>query len=228
MKCDIQSVVKNPRYRILAINGEHYLLDMWRSFWKIIFPFLFWLLPNTVFKVEDPELVKKLREREVKQQTKLGTAGTLLGGGIAVFLGNLLTPLIERFGVESTIGINISIVAITIILMSFLFFYMTRLSKNRLYKMINMEQLSTSRLWIRPGSIKRFLQVLFQYFFLLSLTVLFFGGFFEMQNIIMLLLAAVCFLLVLISSLLAVTGDQIVVKFKRSKKQLSNAKQYKK
>jgi len=51
----------NPRYRILEINDERYILDMGKSFWKVIFPFSYWILPNTAYKVNDYEIIEKIQ-----------------------------------------------------------------------------------------------------------------------------------------------------------------------
>ncbi|MEW9678045.1 DUF443 family protein [Lentibacillus sp. L22] len=51
MNCEVRDIPKILRYRMLTIDGEVYILDLWGSFWKIIFPFLFWILPNRVYKV---------------------------------------------------------------------------------------------------------------------------------------------------------------------------------
>lgn len=62
MNCEVQRLEDNIRYRILIINEEQYVLDMEQSFWKIIFPFLFWMLPSTVYKVEDPFILEQLKK----------------------------------------------------------------------------------------------------------------------------------------------------------------------
>lgn len=215
MDSDIQNVSKNPRYRILEIKGERFVLDMWGSFWKIVFPFLFWMFPNKIYKLEDPNVVEKLKEHKVAEQhTKIGVAGTLLSGGIAVFFGNLLTPLLNKFDAQGTKLINLSVIAITITIVFLLFFYITRVCKKRLYKIVNIEQLSCSKIRIRARSLRHFFQVLLYYFLFLTFTVFLFGGFFEIPNVIILLLAAVCLFFVLISSLLTVIGNKTVVNFK--------------
>ncbi|MGY0691198.1 DUF443 family protein [Virgibacillus sp. FSP13] len=81
MKCNIQRVAKNPRYRILIIDGEQFILDIWGSFWKIVFPFFFWMLPNSVFKIDDPDIAEKLTKSEVKQSN--------IGMGVALFVGGI-------------------------------------------------------------------------------------------------------------------------------------------
>lgn len=113
MKCNVQDMSKNLRYRILTIDGEEYILDMGRSFLKNLFPFLFWMLPNTVFKMDDPNIVGKLKSPEVSQ-TKTGNS-SVLGGGIGVLLASLLKPIADYFAIPNTPLINTLILAMVVI-----------------------------------------------------------------------------------------------------------------
>jgi len=83
MNCKVHGVFKNLRYRILIIDDEQYILDMGHSLWKLLFPFFFWMLPNPVFKVDDLNIVEKLKSPQVKQ-TKTGHSSVL--GGLLAFL----------------------------------------------------------------------------------------------------------------------------------------------
>ncbi|MFD1414137.1 DUF443 family protein [Oceanobacillus jeddahense] len=67
MNCEVQHLAENIRYRILVINGEQYLLDMERSFGKILFPFFFWMLPSPIFKVENQDIMGKLKVTKKKR-----------------------------------------------------------------------------------------------------------------------------------------------------------------
>ena len=40
MKVHVENVFKNMRYKIFSVDGEHYILEIKPSFWKILFPFL--------------------------------------------------------------------------------------------------------------------------------------------------------------------------------------------
>lgn len=60
MTGEVKHLANNERYRILLISGETYIMDIERSFWRVIFPFFFWLLPNSVFRMEDQTLVEQL------------------------------------------------------------------------------------------------------------------------------------------------------------------------
>lgn len=51
----------NLRYRIITTDNKLYILDMGKSFWKILFPFLFWIFPSAIYKVNNVEVVEKLK-----------------------------------------------------------------------------------------------------------------------------------------------------------------------
>jgi len=48
----VKHLANNERYRLLMIDGETYIMDIESPFWKVVFPFFFWLFPNRIFKVE--------------------------------------------------------------------------------------------------------------------------------------------------------------------------------
>src|SRR5699024_943096 len=87
MKSEVQHLANNERYRILMIDGEAYIMDIESSFWKIIFPFLFWLLPNHVFKVEDQTVIELLKTERMK---KAGASYLTFVTGISYAGGMLL------------------------------------------------------------------------------------------------------------------------------------------
>ncbi len=115
MNCKVHGVYKNLRYRILVIEGQTYILDLGKSIWKVLFPFLFWISPNTVLKVESTEVVEKLKAPSVKQVNTGGHGW--IGGGIAVLIANLLRPLMDYFDIQSSPSVNSVIVMITVILL---------------------------------------------------------------------------------------------------------------
>lgn len=71
MKGEVQHLANNERYRILIIKGETYIMDIERPFFKIIFPFFFWLLPNYIFKVEDQAVIERLKTEKMKKRGDL-------------------------------------------------------------------------------------------------------------------------------------------------------------
>lgn len=215
MNCEVHSVYKNPRYRILVINDQTYILDLGGSPLKIAFPFLLWIFPNPVFKVKNHDIVEKLKTPEVKQADTGGRG--LVGGGIAVLIAVLLRPFMDYFDIQSSPFINSIIAAIVVILVFILFFCISNKCKKNLYRVTKPEQLPTNQLWIRPKSAKHFFQVLFYYLFFLAFTALGFALFIEYGNVPALFFTILFLLFLLIVSIMTVMGDT-TVKFKGGKK----------
>ncbi|MRX72695.1 DUF443 family protein [Bacillus lacus] len=70
MKCEVQ-VTKTLRYRLLKIEGQTYILNMSQFIWNIVFPFLIWILPQTIYKVDGEELNRKLNIPAVSKKRKM-------------------------------------------------------------------------------------------------------------------------------------------------------------
>ncbi|MTW86059.1 DUF443 family protein [Virgibacillus dakarensis] len=216
MNCKVQGVFRNLRYRILTIDGEEYIMDMGHSFWKIIFPFFFWLLPNPVFKVNDPNIAEKLKSPEVNK-VKTGYS-SILGGGIGVLLATLLKPIADYFALPDTPLINAIILSILVVFELLLFVSLNNKFKKKLRGALNLKDLTKDKLWIRPQSFKHFFQVVVTYLFVLALTFVLFY-FSIVDSDIVTLLFAICslFFLLIIHALTATVGHT-TVKFKGEKK----------
>lgn len=77
MKCDVQGIYKNLRYRVLATENDYYIVDMGHSYLKFLFPFLFWMLSTTAYKFNDPAILDEFKNPNVKSQpdSKNGARG---------------------------------------------------------------------------------------------------------------------------------------------------------
>lgn len=60
MDYGVSFLTRNMRYRIVQKGDEHYILDMEQSIWPIFIPFLFWIIPQRMYKV-DAKIVKQLK-----------------------------------------------------------------------------------------------------------------------------------------------------------------------
>lgn len=216
MNCEVHGVYKNLRYRILVIDNQTYILDLGRSFWKILFPFFIWMFPNPVFKVEDQNIVEKIKTPEVKQQTNTGGLGWL-GGGAAVVIANLIKPLTDYFDIQSSPSVNSIIVMIAVILMLSFRFYINHLNKMALSQVVKLEQLPSDRLWIRPKPIKHFFLVVGTYLFFLAFTIALFSAFIDFPNVMILFITTLLLFLVLFISTVTVIVGNTTVKFKGKK-----------
>jgi len=164
MKCEVQSA-RNMRFRILKIEGNTYILDMSQSKWNIVFPFLIWILPHTIYKVDGEEISKKLKVPSGAQ--KKINISILFTAGIGIFVGNLLTALTDYFYIPSTTLVNSLIAASVMLLIILVHSLLSNRNKHNFYKLGAPKLLSKDRIWIRPMSFKHFVQCLFVYIFLL-------------------------------------------------------------
>ncbi|BAC13286.1 hypothetical conserved protein [Oceanobacillus iheyensis HTE831] len=211
MNCKVNHLDKNMRYRILIINSEQYILDMERSFWKIIFPFLFWLTPSPVFKVEDQDIVEELK---MVKKEKLESSWILSLGGFGYAIGILLAPLMDYFNIPSSPLINNILLIIAIALTAFLYFGISYRRQKKLQNIVELKELPRSKLWIRPSSTNLVFKFLTAYICLLGFVSFLFLGFIDTRNIMILIIASGFFFLLLLANRPTVDEGNTTVKFK--------------
>lgn len=215
-KCKVQGVYMNPRYRILTIDEEMYILDMGKSFWRILFPFTFWIFTNVAYKVNDHRMIEKIVVPKVNKQ-KIAWDG-MLAGSIGVISANLLQPLMDFFNIESTPLISSIIVGIVFLITLSVFYYINFRSKNKIEQVVDLNQLVVKRLWIRPQSYKHFFFIFFAYLLFLVATIVSWGGFIQVAaNPVILLIGMLFLSFTLSASLLTVGGGNTAVKCKNDK-----------
>lgn len=190
MNCEVQHLEDNIRYRILIIDGEQYILDMERSFWKTIFPFFVWMLPSAVFKVEDSSIVEQLKQ---PNKEKVGGSWVMSLAGIGYSLGILLAPLMGYFEIPMSALVNAVLLIFALILVALLYLSMSHRRKKSLETVVNLDKLSKHELWIRPSTKKQVFKLLALYLMFAALNVLFFMTYIETRNIMMLFIASLFF-----------------------------------
>ena len=184
---EVKHLANNERYRLLEANGETYIIDMERSFWKIMIPFLIWVTPNTVFKLDDPEIVQKLkteRMEKISGSTRVSIIGISYVGGIS------LVPLMDYFNASMSLLISIGLLVFALMLVGLLYLTFHNNRKKELYEIVQLESLPKKKLGIKPGSFKQILVVFLGHLFYLGLCILFFAGYIETQNIMLLVITS--------------------------------------
>lgn len=211
MKCTVQGAYMNPRYRILTIGEEIYILDMGKSFWKVLFPFTFWIFTNVVYKVNNHGIIEKIAVPEVKKK-KIAWNG-LLAGSIGAIIANLLQPLVNFLDIESTPLISSIIVAIVFLITLSVFYYINFRSKTMMEQVVDLDQLVMKRLWIRPQSYKHFFFIFFAYLLFIMATIVSWGGFIQVAaNPVILLIGMIFLFFTLFINLLTVGVGSTTVK----------------
>ncbi|GAE32067.1 DUF443 domain-containing protein [Halalkalibacter hemicellulosilyticus] len=211
MKCEVQKAM-NIRFRILKIEGNTYILDMSQSIWKIVFPFLTWIIPLTIYKVDGEEINKKLQFSTT--EPKKNNISILLLAGIGIALGNLLTALTDYFYIQSTMVVNSIIAGIVMGIIIAVRFVLSNRNKKNFYQRVAPNVLSRERIWIRPKSFKHFIQALFGYIFFLVFFIAMFVLFITDGNIMLIISATIFALALSVIDVLYVVEGHTTVKFK--------------
>lgn len=170
MKCTIESLHMNVRCRILHIEGESYTLDMGgSSLWKVFFPFLYWMLPLDVYKVDDDEAIDAIVSSTGEQQGV--DSKSLVGAVIALLLGNMIYPLIDYLDIKITAITSAMFVFVIFLLILALYMYANNLLGRKIGQQIQLEKLPKGKVWIQSVSKKYAVQTVFLYLFTLAFTV---------------------------------------------------------
>ncbi|UTR13821.1 DUF443 domain-containing protein [Salipaludibacillus sp. LMS25] len=185
MACEVHYLYKNIRYRLISVDGEHYIVDLGKSFWKILFPLAFWMLPHTAFKVQDRTMVETFQMSD-GEQTKMSPLN-FFAVGITLILANLLGPLMDYLNISTSRNANIAILLSIVLIIILQRYWFTKQNKNNLYRHINLTQCETRRVWVRPKSFMYGLKYLFTYLVFVALGLIFILGFIEIGNVMWLL-----------------------------------------
>lgn len=176
MECRVDLLSKNRRYRILNIDDKHYILDIETSIWPIFFPFLFWLMPQKIYKI-DFETVKKLKV-SVSGTSNLGIIMIVGIGGSAV-LSRILQPMLD-FSIQTTTLGNVVMLIIPVVIITFLRLYLRGKLNEKLEKSLNLDRLHTGKIKVKPKFLKHYVAPIFSHLFFLF--VIFFAAIFFIQT----------------------------------------------
>lgn len=207
---EVKHLANNERYRLLVIDDKTYLMDIEESFWKVIFPFLFWLIPNPIYRLDDEATVDQLKTKKMERKN-LDSMTTNVGIGVAG--GVFLQPLAVYFFFTMTPLIKTLVMIITIILVGLLYINRRQNSEKKLDTLMNFGTLKTEQIKIRPNSIGHFLKVIFIYFGTLGFTI---GSFLEIENYLMLIIGSLFMFVFLLTNRRVVEEGSLVLRFKNN------------
>src|SRR5699024_7927544 len=189
MQVHVEYVFKNMRYKIFSIDGNHYILEIKPSFWKILFPFLYWFFPFPVYKVEDAETIERVKTPENWSMNNSGVA--VSAGGFGALIAILLRGKIDDLVIHMPLIAKIISVFFTILCILFIRLYVNRMKQRDLYKKVNLEQLDISYVKVKPQSFKHVFQMILSYLFFLSFASLSYVTYFSLENIFVLLMGSI-------------------------------------
>src|SRR5699024_9255639 len=189
MKVHVENVFKNMRYKIFSVDGDHYILEIKPSFWKILFPFLYWFFPFPVYKVEDAETIKRIKTPENWSMNKYGVAASAVRFGVLIEI--FVSGKIDDLVIHMPLIVTIISVIFTILCILFIRLYVNRMKQRDLYKKVNLEQLDKSSVKVKPQSFKHVFQMILTYLFFLSFASLSYVTYFSLENIFVLLMGSI-------------------------------------
>lgn len=210
---EVKHLANNERYRLLVIDDKTYLMDIEESFWKVIFPFLFWLIPNPIYRLDNEATVDQLRTKKMERKN-LDSMTTNTGIGVAG--GVFLQPLIAHFFFTTTPLIKTLVMIIAVILVGLLYINRRQNSEKKLNTLVNFGTLKTEQIKIRPNSIGHFLKVIFTDLFLLGFTIGGFLVFIEIENYFMLIGGSLFMFVFLLTNRRVVEEGALVLRFKNN------------
>lgn len=216
MKTKIRSLVKNPRYRILQIGDNHYLMDFGNQFWRIIFPFFTWIFPHYIYKVDDAEMVKQLKA-PIKKRENQGSWLPLYAG-IGVIIPNLAGSIVDYFDIPVPLWLNVVLLILSLLSVAILFQTFNQRYGKKLHQIVQLESLSCYKIRFHPKSFGHVFKLIAIYVVFLAFSILSYMLYVSTQNVFVLFLASVLFLFVLLSCLFPGEEGTTTVKFLSEKK----------
>ncbi|WP_121614585.1 DUF443 family protein [Virgibacillus halodenitrificans] len=206
MNGEIQSLGKNMRYNAIIINEEYYILDKEQRMLIYFIPFLFWVLPNRLYKIGSKEVLEQIKR---SNKPKNGYFSIFVFG-FSLLLANLLRPIMQYFNTELTSFITYLLIFLIFVIAILLRFQLRSLNR------INMNKAGETHLAIvRPKSVIYIFKFVFSYLFFLLFLVLFIITFTTTGNMMMLLFSMfLIFALLIINNAVVAPG---IVKIKKVK-----------
>lgn len=199
------------RYKIISIDDENYIVDVDRPFWIIFFPLIYWLIPHTVYKINDQNTLTQIKEPSIKQ-TKVSYIN-IFAIVMTMILARLLENIEGYFDIQTSIVVRNLILLIFALLILSLRLYISKINQRNLYNIINPELLTKKRLWIKPQSITQFLVFILFFAFILLNAILFIYFYFEYENILMLICSKMLIFFLLFANTVTMIPGTIRVKF---------------
>lgn len=171
-KAYIENVFKNMRYKILLVENTYYILESTPSFWKILCPFLYWFSSFPVYKIEDRQTLEHIKTPNDFSKSRV----RLSVGGFSVLAAYYLRFLTESSTVQLSFYLKMVMLFFAVVCVAVFRLYLNRVKRRRLYKIIDLEQLETGEVEVKPQSWKHVTQMACIYIFFLLLTLLFYYG----------------------------------------------------
>jgi len=190
MKVEMHNVFKNMRYKFFQTeDGAYYIVEIKPSFWKTLFPFIYWFSSFPVYKVEDKETIERIQTPESWSFDK--AIAVLATGGIASLITTFTRGKEEMLTYDLSLYLKIFLFILTIFFVLVIRLYVNKVKFNDLSKHVDLKQLERSEVKAKPQSFKHIGQMFGFYIFVLFFSVMSYIMFFLDGNIFILVTGAV-------------------------------------
>lgn len=158
----VEGVYMNLRYRILKVDDKRYILDMGGiSLWRMFFPFFYWIFPIHAYKVNDDELLEKIRSPHVEEE-KVGRLGFIMGIIVFSFSGTIYS-IVKKFDMSITSFTSAIILVFTFLLVIAFYLYVNILCGRKLRQHMKLEEFPREKIWVHPDSIQHLIMTILFY-----------------------------------------------------------------
>lgn len=222
MKCNVQGVYRNLRYRVLATDNDYYIVDMGHSYLKMLFPFLFWMFSTPMYRLTDLSVLDEFNYQYMKQLStnktiERSTSYSGWGASAGFLLAGFLKPLSDYLLFPDTVWINILVLSILLFSVSAFLIYLNNKFQNKMYQIVNLEELTKEKALIKPKSYKHIIQNSGIYLFSLTLVLVFLFLDMTVPDIVTHVFTVFILLLYLFTHALMLIYGQNTIKFKNNK-----------
>lgn len=211
MLAEVRHINKNTRYRLLTINNQSYIADLDRPVYAFLFPFILWLIPQKVFKIEDENVANKIL---VTDQKVSRVNLSIMSAGISILIANFLGLIIDYFEINTPNILNIILVLVIIFGIIFIRYYISKKNREKMILHLSLDKLDTLNYWIRPQSIKHVCFLLIYYVFFVVLLITCFGLFLFYKNFLFFLFSIIVLFFVLIGNGMTIIPGKTKVRLK--------------
>jgi len=197
---NLEFLFKNVRYKLLRVKDEYYLLDMDRLAWSIVFPFIYWFVPHSVYRI-DEATYEKLKVPGEKRRSIMSVVLFIMG--VFIPLGRFLGFISDRYLVPIPYVFTMVMFIVFIVISICGRLYMHRSSKRKINNTIRLDTTPKRSIKIRP-TIVGFIKAFYMYFLFLGICLLAGYLYIEFKDF----LAGICF--VMFVSLFLLTNTYII------------------
>lgn len=210
MNVEVKDITNHQSFKYFqADDGKHYILEMQISLWKMLFPFLYWLLPLPAYLIRDEESVEKVCVK--KEDNKPGNF--ILFGFSGALTGLLLYSIIERFTIDMSFTLKIVIASCTFLAILLIFLFLNHKKKRELFHAINMKQAEKVSFRIKPQSVGHIIQIVLIYLFYLLFIFIALMNYLSNDNYLSLLISGALLLVFLLATNFVIKAGNTPVEF---------------